>query len=178
MKTLKFSLLLAVLVLAKSQSLDKMDWVAFEAIKGVLEHHFAVHQPKVDLYFCGPTSAVLANKLLREKPVEVSIRVIDIDNVDMLHIDVPSIVLFDSGEHFNRSDHKLAILGKYGARQNSLVYAPKKGEIDVIAHLSEINFAYENENYIRVVNDSTVDLVTGFYYSHDVCKSTRYKTIN
>jgi hypothetical protein len=79
MKLLKFSLLflgVLVLVLLKSQRVDKKEVAVVEAIKGVLSGHFAPNEPKVDLFVYGQSSKDLAHELLREKPSEVSFRVV------------------------------------------------------------------------------------------------------
>jgi hypothetical protein len=81
MKTLTLTLLVVGFMLVNSQSDQKTELAVFGAIKGVLEDHFEPYEPKVDVYFCGPDSEVLGNKLLREKPTELAVQVIRLDVV-------------------------------------------------------------------------------------------------
>jgi hypothetical protein len=178
MKTLNLSFLVAVFVLVSSERNDRTDLVVFGAIKGVLEDHFAPHEPKVDLYFSGPDSEDLANKLLREKPAEVSVQVIRLDGFKQVQLNSPSILLFDSGEHHLKVYYNITWTSKSGLWHNHLVYAPKTGALDVLAEFSRLNMSYENQNFIEIVNDTTVDLVTAFSFSPEKCNSPHYKTIN
>lgn len=100
MKTLKLSLLLLVFLFVNCQSEKNSDFVVLEAIKGILKEHFARHEPKDEFYFYGPDGKWLAGKVLLAKPAEISVRVILLDPHATYQIKFPSIVLFDSGEHF------------------------------------------------------------------------------
>jgi hypothetical protein len=161
-----------------SQSDKRKDLTALAAIKGVLKDHFAPYYPKIDLFFYGPESEAMVEKLLIGKPSEVSVRVIRLDPVLKTQLDFPSIFLFDSGEHFLEVDATIGWVSKNGVRHNHLIYAPKRGAVDIIEFLIQNNFSEENENIIKVVNDTTVDLVTSFFFLIEKCRLPHYKTIN
>jgi hypothetical protein len=63
MKTLKFSFFFAVFELVNSQIDGKREFAALAAIKGVLQDHFVLNEPKVDLLYFGPESEVMVGKL-------------------------------------------------------------------------------------------------------------------
>jgi hypothetical protein len=178
MKTLKFSLLFTIYTLMGFQSSESFESAVYEAIKAVLKDHFALHEPKVDLFFYGPESEILANELLRDKVLEVSVRVIRMDTAKELQVDFPSIFLFDTCEHSHEMFGKIKWTSQNGLLHNNLVYAPKKGKLDIIALLSKNKFAFENQNFITIVENSTVDLVTSFKYSPEICNSIYYQKIN
>jgi hypothetical protein len=87
-------------MLVHSQINNKSEIVVLEAIKAMLKYHFARHEPKIDLFFYGYKSELLANDLLREKTPEVSVRVIRIDTASKVPINSLSIVLIESGEAY------------------------------------------------------------------------------
>jgi hypothetical protein len=177
---LKLSLLLALFVMVNSQSGGKTEFVVLQAIKAVLRDHFTRHEQKVDLYFYGPSSEDLAEKLLREKPLEVSLRLFRLDEPrsNAFQIDFPSILLFDSAEHYGKMWGKIKWHSDNGEFHNHLVYAPKTGKLEIISRLSELAIAFENQNFITVVNETAIDLVTSFSFSPNHCNTPRYKTIN
>jgi hypothetical protein len=177
MKTLKFAIYLTFIVIASSQSTAKSEFAVLEAIKGILRNHFATHEQKIDLIFNGPNSENLAEGLLRGKPEEVSCRVISLDQVDEIQPDFPSIILFDSFEYLKQTSNKIKEISEDGVWHNHLLYVPK-GNFDIIEILTQKNIVKENHNFISVVNDTTVDLVTGFRFLPGVCSSAVYKTIN
>jgi hypothetical protein len=177
MKVQKFSLILAVFVLVNSQSNEKVDLTVLKAITGVMTSYFAPHEPKVDVIFSGPKSEDLAEKILQEKPMEVSVRVIKLDDIQRIE-PAPSIVLFDSGEHYQRSVFQTSPTNMEGDWPTRLIYVPKTGKADILEIWSEAKFGFENENFISIVNTTTVDLVTGFRFSPGECNSIQYRAIN
>jgi hypothetical protein len=155
-----------------------LEFAALQAIKGVLKQHFVLHEPKVDFFFSGPKSEDLADELLRDMTIDISIRVIRLDKVEEPQINFPSIFLFDSDDYFYDMTYKIEWASKTGVFHNHLIYAPRRRQIDIIAYLSQMNFAFENQNFIKIVNDTTVDLVTSFRFTPGNCNSTNYKAIN
>ena len=108
MKTIKVWLVLVFCVLVNSQ-IDRRfglevknnaNIAVLEAIKGILTNHFALVEPHVDLFYCGPESEVLAGKLLREKTAEVTIRAVRLEAVEKVVLSAPAIFLFDSSETY------------------------------------------------------------------------------
>jgi hypothetical protein len=60
------------------------------------------------------------------------------------------------------------------------VYAPnKREEVNIVGYKDLSIMWRENENFIDVVNDTTINLVTNFRFSPEKCNlSTNYKVIN
>jgi hypothetical protein len=180
MRTLKLWVLLAASVIVNSQNNKNADFVVLEAIKGVLKSYFVPLQANMKLIFSGPKSEVLANKLLLEIPIGITFRVIKLEAVSAfkkLQIDDPSIFLYDSNEHFGQGMHKIQ-WWSYTGIHNHLIYAPAENQNEVIANTSTKNLVAENQNYIIVVNDTTVDLVTSFRFMPGKCNFAQYNTIN
>jgi hypothetical protein len=163
MRTLKFGLFVAIVALVNSQCDEKVEFAVVEAIKGVLEEFFAPYEPKADLYYNGRKSEALAEKLLLEKPFEVSFRVIRLDNTGKARLDFPSILLFDSIERYAMISSKIGQTNKNRAWPNHLVYLSQDENVDLEELLSEntdYEAAFKNGVYINVVNCTTIDLVT------------------
>jgi hypothetical protein len=179
MKTVKFFLLVAIIAVVDSQSNENMDLVVLKAIKGILQDFFEPRDPKVDLYFSGQKSEKLAEKVLLEKPSEVSIRVIRLDAVvNKTQIDFPSILLFDSDELYVNMLNNIAWTSKNGVWHNCLIYVPKTEEYEVTEALEEYKIMSDHQNFINLINDSTVDLITSYKFLPGKCSSVQYKTIN
>jgi hypothetical protein len=179
MKTPEIWLVATVFLLAGSQSAEvqkKVDAVVSEAIKGIVHNYFAVKEPKIDLYFCGPKSETLAENLLREKPQDVIFSVKSFQTIESAVLSSPSILLFDSYDDF----YKFFVeLGKVSTpKPNFLFYIPRKGNQSVILDYAAKSDEIENANFIDVVNGTTVDLVTSFLFEPGKCKLPQYKTIN
>jgi hypothetical protein len=178
MKTLKLVLLSAVSLSVMCQSDKKTEMAVRGAIKGVLTDHFAIYEPKVDLFFNGPNSEDLAVKILRGMPVEISVRVFRLDNLASIEMTSPSVFLFDSSMTYLKFLQKKIFMSKDRTLPNHLVYVPQKGGTDLIARLSEEKIAIENQSLLNIVNDTTADLVTSYKYAPGLCNSAHYKTIN
>jgi hypothetical protein len=172
METLKFCFLFAVFVLVNSLSVKHESFAAFLAIKAILSDHFAANEPQVDLFFCGPTSAELANKLLRERPPETSFKVIKLDTVQEIEIDSPSIFLFDSTWHYEIFDMHNNF--SENVKENQIVFIGNAS----IDYLAQNGLDQNQQNFIRVVNGTTVDFVTSFRFSPGNCNVNVYKTTN
>jgi hypothetical protein len=164
MRGIKFCLSLAVFFKLNSCR-DEKDFVVIEAIKGVVIDHFSPNEPKFNLFWNGLDSEILANKLLREMPFEVSVRVIRLDPATRSQIEYSSILLFDSAEHYMNMYSSIVWMNINAVRHNNLVFAPKRFGRDLIATNKELNSGVENESLINIVNNTTVDLVTGFRFS-------------
>jgi hypothetical protein len=188
MKTLKVFVLLTACTLVISEESDKTglevikktDFAVAEAIKGMLNGHFAVREHQIDLFYCGWKSRALAEKVLREKPIGVTVGLFRIDEVSELYASRPSIVLFDSGEDFKKFGNRLKYKQERGALilPNILFFVPKRGQIDVVAYYANTSFPFVNTNFIQIVNETTVDLVTNFKFESGKCGKHHYKTIN
>lgn len=185
MSRLKVSLLLTVFLILKfeveSQSIEQADFLVAEAIKEFFIEYFAKKEPKVDIFYSGPSSKLLAEKLLREKIPEVNVCVTEFEESATLEIENPSIFLFDSGQHLLKVAGIQVWRGVKSAQiPNHLIYAPTKGQDDVIKTLSKLKIRIENQNFIRVVNSTrrSVELVTNFFYTPATCGSYDYVTIN
>lgn len=182
MKTFRYLLLLAVIALVNSQSGRKFsleDFLVVEAIKGIFKTHFAVKQSKVDLIFDGPKSELLAGKVLRQKPLEVSVRLLKLDILSKSPFTFPTIFLFDSGEDFDKYEKTLSqnslVNNQASVTPNLLFYVAAKGNrLEFKDRLVSIG----NSNFIKIVNDSTIDLVAGYFVGSEQCGSTQYKRIN
>jgi hypothetical protein len=75
------------------------------------------------------------------------------------------------------SFNKLRWISKNGVRHNHLIHV-FKGNFDIIEIVTQKNINLRIEKFISVVNDTTVDLVTGFRFLPGVCSSAVYETIN
>jgi hypothetical protein len=137
MKTLKFSLFLAVSLLASVHCVAKSNPPVLEALQGVLHDHYLPNNPKIDLIFYGPESEKLAMQLLRVKPFEISFCVFQVDATKKIEIRSPSILLFDSGDHFYGILRNINFRSPGAVWYNHVIHAPTKGKIDLIAKLSE-----------------------------------------
>jgi hypothetical protein len=177
MKTFKLFLFLESFVLLRFLSAENTELVV-EAIKGVLTHHYAPFEPKIDLLFNGPKSEILAEKLLQQKPYDISVRVFRLDTVRAVQTDFPSILLFDSVEYFLGVVIKIKFWNERGIWFNHLIFSPNYGKIDIIEYLNSSNTAVENLNFIKIVNDSTVDLVSSSRFSPGMCNKIHYNAIN
>jgi hypothetical protein len=177
MNTLKY-LLVLILKLVKTQSEENIEFAVLKAIKGALNDHFVVYEPKIDLYYYGPNSEVLAEKILQEKPLEVSVRVFPLGTMVRCQLDAPSILLFDSAEHYFNKFENITWKSKDRVWYNHLVYAPKKDKLDVIEHFAAENLDVENQNYLKIVNETTVDIVTSCKFAPGKCNIVQFKTIN
>lgn len=180
MKTLKLFAFLCLIAFVRSKDDWDMDKVALPAIVAILKDYFVSKTPKVDLCFLGPKSEILAEKVLKGAPSGLSIRVlsyIKIPKNDMRHIDFPSIFLFDSGEHFHEASKKIYWESALGLAPNHIIYAPKRNYRDLIFENELANNGIENQNFIRVLNRTTADLVTGFQFSPGRC-TFKYESIN
>lgn len=60
----------------------------------------------------------------------------------------------------------------------TIVYIIDEQNLNMIEMLSSLNDAVDNQNFIKAVNESTVDLVTSYRFSPGRCMSAIYKTIN
>jgi hypothetical protein len=190
MKTLKLVVLVAAYVLVNCEKVEKFglqvreksELVVAEAIKGMLTGHFAVKEPHINLVYFGKRSQALAEKLLREKPIEVTARLFGVADVDKFNVDSPTIALFDSAEHYINVSYKLANkklrLSEDMQYPNTLFFVPKRGEIDVLAKYAEASVPLVNTNFIQIVNDTTIDLVTIFNFDSGKCGQANYRTIN
>jgi hypothetical protein len=190
MKTLEVFLFVVFLVLVNSQSLVKFgletfaeaELVAVEAIKEFLKQYFAVYDWSIDLIYCGSKSEALAEKLLLEKPLDVKMRVIKLDAVDRAQLAVSTIILFDSVEKYESSKKKLSWVvdekENLNAFPNILFFVPKRRNLEFVEWLSSRSKHIEGANFLRVVNDKTVDLVTSFMFEPGKCREPQYKTIN
>lgn len=160
---------------------EEVDLTAFSAIKGVINGYFAIYKPDIDLFYCGPKSEALAQKLLREKPLEISIRPTKVEATDILPIHLPAIFLVDSNEHLDLTADKMVFqLVNSPKSQNLLVFNSERETQDIFGHESQRNTLkfLENANYIRAVNESTVDLITSFWFEEGKCWTPQFKAIN
>jgi hypothetical protein len=187
MKTLTLFLLLAAFVVVISQS-DKtfhakeQDFLVVNSINGIFKDHFALKESIVDLVYCGPKSESLAGKLLREKPLEVSVRVIRLDAIQKAPITYPTIFLFDSEEDFEKYKDKLnrnVTITELKILPNLLYFVQDKDKRKLDGNFKELYMSsIENGNFIKIINDTTVDLVTSFFFEPGKCRQAQYKTIN
>jgi hypothetical protein len=190
MKTFKALVLVIAFVLVNSEKVEKFglqvsentELVVAEAIKGMLTGHFTVKEPHIDLVYSGRRSQALAEKLLLGKPIGVRVRLFKIADVDKFYFDSPTIALLDSGEDFENIKHKLAYkkhrLSSFVKYPNVLIFVPKRGEIDKVAEFTHKLTPLVKTNFIQIVNDTTVDLVTNFNFESGKCGKAHYKTIN
>jgi hypothetical protein len=188
MKTLKVFVLLTACTLVNSEESDntglevikKTEFVVAEAIKAMLNGHFAVKDPQIDLFYYGWRSQALAETLLREKPIGVSVRLFRVDRFSELFYSHPTIVLFDSGEDFEKFGNRLKYKWERHAvvAPNVLFFVPKRGPMDLVAYYANTSAAFLNTDFIQIVNETTVDLVTNFKFESGKCGQEQYKTIN
>ena len=149
MRTLKFSLLLAVLVPVNSLSEKQEYFAAFVAIKAILIDYFVVNEPKLDFIFCGPNSEALADRLLREKQ--------------------PGII-FQVTKKCNGFQTEI-FMAKTSS--NELMFVPQAHR----GSFSVQDMIVENRNFIQVKNMKTVDLFTSFWYSPGHSQQTHVQSI-
>jgi hypothetical protein len=185
MKTLGVFLCVAIFVLVEShKSSDfryaKEDFAVFHAIKGVLQNYHSLKEPNVHLISGGNSSRDLAEKILLELPVGVTMHVTNIDAVQNVPNNEPAIVLFDSGELYMKHIDKFkpAIRLQVPVYPNRIFFVPKRGEIDLLAAIQAQSNYTDNDNFIKIVNDSTVDLITSFNFEAGKCGQPQYKVIN
>jgi hypothetical protein len=156
----------------------KEDFTVLQSIKGALKDYYALKEPNVHLINCGNKSEILAEKLLREKPPNVTLHVTRLKAVANITVKFPAIILYDSGELFKQFETRIVPHTNVQIFPNLLVFVPKRGKVDILAELTARSIAVENTNFINIVNDSTVDLVTSFMFEPGKCKQAQYKTIN
>lgn len=181
MKTLKLSLLLAAFVLANSEIVEQVEQVEFvvvEAIKSILKDYLLANGSKLDLYYFGAKSEMLAEQLLREKPNGLSFNVIAQDSAQTYTIESPSILLYDSADSYVEMFKNINWMARNGVWHKSIVYAPKTSQIEVVEHFSARKIGIDNQNFIKVVSESDVELITNFKYFPGECNLPRYRTIN
>jgi hypothetical protein len=190
MKTLKVLLFVVFPVLVHSQSLAKFgletlnesELTVVEAIKESLKQHFVVYEWSIDLIYCGSKSGTLTEKLLREKSLEVKIRVINLDAAEKVLITGPAIFLFDSLTKYVESMNKLSWIVEKEFQlksfPNILYFVPKHGIHEIVEWFASNSHHIHGASFLRIVNDTTVDLITSFLFEPGQCKEPQYKTIN
>jgi hypothetical protein len=186
MKTLEVLLLVAVFVTVNchtKQAFDlkmyeKAELTVIEAIKKLFQNYYCLEEPKVDIMYIGMRSEALAEKLLCEKPPEVSLRVIRLEELDQVNLSSPAILLVDSYELYYKHFIKINKNNLHPVWSNLLIFVPVVNGQDLIAAYQAHSVAIDNANFLRIVNDSTVDLVTGFSFEPGKFRQPQYKTIN
>jgi hypothetical protein len=185
MKTLGVFLCVVIFVLVEShKSSDiryaKEDFVVFHAMKGVLQNYHSLKEPNVHLIYGGNKSQDLAEKILLELPVGVTMHVTNIDAVEKVSNNKTAIILFDSGEvyskYMNRFEDDSQV--QVPVYPNRVVFVPKRGKIDLLANIQAHSRYTDNTNFIKIVNESTVDLIASFNFEAGKCWQPQYKVIN
>jgi hypothetical protein len=149
MKTLGVFLCVVIFVLVEShRSSDflfaKEDFVVFHAIKGVLKNYHSLKEPNVHLIYGGNKSQNLAEKLLLELPVGVTMHVTNVDAVEKFSNSDPAIYLFDSGEHYM----KYMVRIEADSKVQVPIY-PKFGKIRGLFQLGELGMGKNKIPAIR-----------------------------
>jgi hypothetical protein len=165
-------------MMGHSQELSKLNFTVFEAIKGILINHFALHEPRVDVYFSGVTSEKLAWKILRYKPMEIAIRTFKVNLFTEIYIDFPSIILCDSFEHYKDLKERVYWMSRNGTYFNNVIYVPEKEINNVLNYNPWPEYENFNSNYIKIVNDTTVHLLQSRMFSPGICGKKHFTVIN
>ena len=174
MRTLKLALLLAVLVSVDSLSERQENFAAFAALKAILIDYFVVNDLKVDIFFYGPNSETLANRLLRVNSPKLSTQVICLDSLNKATINAPSIFLFDSLSHYESFTKEKDFTSE--SFINQVVFYPK-ARIESLP--LDFGLTEEGRHFILVINETTVDLVTNFWFTPGLeCNVNVMRTIN
>lgn len=171
-----------LVIVSASQSARQQDFVVVKSIKRLLTGHFAVHQPKVDLLFYGKNSEKLTQNILRENCSGVHVRVVNVGSFSKVPIKSPSIILFDSADDFEKALRNQNIIFLIGnswknVAENHVIYAPQ-GRSSLQGVLMTLTKPIDNQNFLHVVNDSTVDLISGFMFSQGKCRKSDYKVVD
>lgn len=157
--------------------------VVAEAIIAVLTDYFAKHCPKVDLLYFGDVhgqNQVTSENILRKKPDDVSIRYASIHRrkaEGQMQLSAPTILIFDSMEHFHGHLSKIAWMSRNGVWHKHLVYAPGLTSQGVLQdHNTSISMS--EVNFLTNFDGSSIKLTTAFMYTKDLCAENQMRTIN
>lgn len=177
-KTVIVFSLLVICVISQPQGDRKDERLVLSAINGAIKTYFLRHEPKVDLFFIGSYSEKLAGKIILESPKGITFRLIRLDSALTPQITFPSILLYDSADSY-----KMMAMFRLKPPAdiiwyNRLVYIANNGESEIFETFKYLKMCNENENFLKVVNHSTVDLVTNIPYGPGRCNTISFETIN
>lgn len=175
MKIWNFIAFLALLASVNSLSFER---VAFEAFKALISEYFASELLKLNFIFQGQKSQDLAEKLIREAS-NITLELHKFGNSSKIAVELPSIFLFDDSSEFLKGLSRTRHFDSDGKYPNNIVYVRRKKEENFLTELfEEAEVPFENRNFINIVDESTVHLVTSFRFQAQNCDKIPYKTIN
>lgn len=149
--------------------------LASEAIKGILQQHFARKTYRVDVIYHGSASEPLVGEILRsEIPVGVS-RMSD-DNPWQATLNASSVLIFDAAESFMKMCEQIEWQTHKETRHEHLVHASHLKIADL--ELIRDGFSIDNVNFLVNETTDSIDLVTGFMFEHKKCRRNQFATIN
>lgn len=182
MKSHKFLLPLIIFVGVMSQKVknfQKEDFAVLKAIVQMLEVHYVREKPNIQLIFCGNNSEILARNLLREMPMGISVQPTKLETLKkFVIVRFPAIILLDSEDYTNELRRSMRLAPGAQYYENLLYYIPHRGFNDFFSILENATQYLDTNMYLKVIDDTTVDLVASFMFEPGKCRQAELKTIN
>lgn len=179
MKTLKAFSLLVLLFYLNSCKTAKIKSFASRAISSILGENFLKTSQAVDLISFGVKSGkseILMTEILRcQSHLTVTTKFGAVDP-SKRNLNTSSVLVFDSVENFEKFRDDIVWQTHNATRHEHLVYIPNV----TVADLEKIQdgFSIDTVNFVMNETQESIDLVTGFMFSPNKCRSNQFVTIN
>lgn len=164
--------------------------VALEAAKRILVEQLAKHNSKVDVVYFGQKggySEDFAEQILRQVPAQISVKS-SRANVQQYQFKVSTLAIYDSFENFKETFNKTKWLSDGRFRYKHLLHIPNmnvtlldeffmKGQRNKSIDPFD-NIEFDNIDFLINESESSIDVVTGYFFSASGCRFMEIKTIN
>jgi hypothetical protein len=170
--------LLLVISLIISNSTAHFKSLSHFAIKGIIDEYYSSNDHQIQVVNFGTRNEAAENtieKLFKLSSTSISIQLSNHAFSSRIRLNISSILLFDSPEHFNRLKNTIMWQPNSKTTFRHLVYFPK-GEIKDIetfqsAYIHAIDFLVDESR-------NSIKLVTAFLFSPGACRKIRINVIN
>lgn len=182
MKELKFLLLLVTIIYAKHLRKIKTKSVVSNAISSSLNEYSKKNSfVDVDLIFFGVKSGKSENLVSEILCTKSYLNVLNLSKVSpetpwKNNLNKSSILIFDSVKNFEIFRDKIVWQTNNATRHQHLVHIPNV-TIDDLEKIQN-GFSIDNVNFLMNETEESIDLVTGFMFSSNKCRSNEFVTIN
>lgn len=175
---MKSLFLLVLMSVCRCAFCDKKS-LEFHAIRSIIDEYFAINSPKIDIICFGNQtsgSEKLESDLLRSRNTKISFKVSQGGKNNRNQLNGPSILIFDSAKTFREMQINITWQGHPAERHQHLVYFPNASFDD----FSEVGdtFAIDNVNFLKGDAGKSIELVTSFMFSPEMCHKNKFVSIN
>jgi hypothetical protein len=154
------------------------------AIKAVIDDYYARNVHEVEVINFGVRNGhgeKTIEKLLKlgspTIPLKVTRDVREKPQSEVFELKLPSIVLFDSPENFNKTQDKIVFQSDYIISHPHIVYIHNATFKDIQV-VSEKNFTIDRTIFLVNETQNSIELATSFMFTAEACGLTHFKVIN